>query len=147
MWKPQLLLLCFASKILAEANTLMKLQDNSSQMASRQKVPPLPFLLSSLITSRPPRKAVGGEEEEAPEEPEVDAAMPAVEKTKQVRSPQSSVTCSAPTAHVSTACRSLFLRLSRRCHRRSTAKRPVTTFASWRAPARCAFMFDGMRTS
>ena len=26
-------------------------------MQNRQKVPPLPFLLSSLITSRPPRKA------------------------------------------------------------------------------------------
>ena len=82
VWKPQLLLLCFASKILTEANSLLNLQvrtagvgfarnrpqlptayaalakqDNSArQMASRQKVPPLPFLLSSLITSRPPRK-------------------------------------------------------------------------------------------
>lgn len=57
VWIPQLLLLCFASKILTEANVLLNLQDNSArQAASRQKVPPLPFLLSSLITSRPPRK-------------------------------------------------------------------------------------------
>ena len=57
VWKPQLLLLCFASKILTEANALLNLQDsNARQMGSRQKLPPLPFLLSSLITSRPPRK-------------------------------------------------------------------------------------------
>ena len=52
-----MLLLCFASKILTEANALLNLQDsNARQMGSRQKLPPLPFLLSSLITSRPPRK-------------------------------------------------------------------------------------------
>ena len=65
VWKPQLLLLCFASKILTEANALLNLQaDQKAAQASRagmmgqQKVPPLPFLLSSLITTRKPRRLV-----------------------------------------------------------------------------------------
>eukprot|EP01018_Ginkgo_biloba_P029651 Gb_20310 [translate_table: standard] len=54
IWKPQLLLLCFASKILAEANALLKLQDSTPGKAfgTRPRVPPLPFLLSSLLQSR-----------------------------------------------------------------------------------------------
>jgi len=55
IWKPQLLLLCFASKILAEANSLLKLQDTSTPgrpFGQRPRVPPLPFLLSSLLQSR-----------------------------------------------------------------------------------------------
>ncbi|KAL8553023.1 hypothetical protein ACS0TY_001632 [Phlomoides rotata] len=55
IWKPHLLLLSFASKILAEANTLLKLQDTppGRPFAPRTKSPPLPFLLSSLLQSRP----------------------------------------------------------------------------------------------
>lgn len=55
VWKPHLLLLSFASKILAEANTLLKLQDSppGKPSAARTKAPPLPFLLSSLLQSRP----------------------------------------------------------------------------------------------
>ncbi|XVF67894.1 hypothetical protein PTKIN_Ptkin10aG0158700 [Pterospermum kingtungense] len=55
VWKPHLLLLSFASKILAEANTLLKLQDTSpgKPFATRTRTPPLPFLLSSLLQSRP----------------------------------------------------------------------------------------------
>ncbi|CAN6288854.1 unnamed protein product [Urochloa humidicola] len=57
VWKPQLLLLCFASKILAEANVLLKLQDsNPVGRLSRTRIPPLPFLLSSLLQSRAPLK-------------------------------------------------------------------------------------------
>ncbi|THU56175.1 hypothetical protein C4D60_Mb11t14480 [Musa balbisiana] len=58
VWKPQLLLLSFASKILAEANMLLKLQDGppGKTFGSRPRVPPLPFLLSSLLQSRPPPK-------------------------------------------------------------------------------------------
>ncbi|RWW84830.1 hypothetical protein BHE74_00006541 [Ensete ventricosum] len=58
VWKPQLLLLSFASKILAEANMLLKLQDGppGKTFGSRLRVPPLPFLLSSLLQSRPPPK-------------------------------------------------------------------------------------------
>ncbi|OVA19652.1 AIG1 [Macleaya cordata] len=54
VWKPHLLLLSFASKILAEANTLLKLQDSppGKPFATRSRVPPLPFLLSSLLQSR-----------------------------------------------------------------------------------------------
>ncbi|KAI5647867.1 hypothetical protein M9H77_33872 [Catharanthus roseus] len=58
VWKPHLLLLSFASKILAEANTLLKLQDSppGKPFVSRTRSPPLPFLLSSLLQSRPPVK-------------------------------------------------------------------------------------------
>ncbi|KAJ3702075.1 hypothetical protein LUZ61_005780 [Rhynchospora tenuis] len=56
-WRQQLLLLCYSSKILSEANELLKLQDNSSSAASklfgfRFRPPPLPFLLSSLLQTR-----------------------------------------------------------------------------------------------
>ncbi|XP_022763076.1 translocase of chloroplast 120, chloroplastic-like [Durio zibethinus] len=55
VWKPHLLLLSFASKMLAEANTLLKLQDTppGKPFATRTRTPPLPFLLSSLLQSRP----------------------------------------------------------------------------------------------
>ncbi|KAB5541561.1 hypothetical protein DKX38_014535 [Salix brachista] len=55
VWKPQLLLLSFASKILAEANTVLKVQDSPAkkQFATRSRAPPLPYLLSSLLRSRP----------------------------------------------------------------------------------------------
>ncbi|XP_062201401.1 translocase of chloroplast 101, chloroplastic-like [Phragmites australis] len=56
VWKPQLLLLCFASKVLAEANMLLKLQDSPIGKPSRTRIAPLPFLLSSLLQSRPPLK-------------------------------------------------------------------------------------------
>ncbi|KAL6906436.1 hypothetical protein ACP4OV_004037 [Aristida adscensionis] len=56
VWKPQLLLLCFASKVLAEANVLLKLQDSPTGRPSRTRIPPLPFLLSSLLQSRAPVK-------------------------------------------------------------------------------------------
>ncbi|CAM6091773.1 unnamed protein product [Calypogeia fissa] len=73
VWKPQLLLLCFASKILAEANSLLKLQDNSpgKPFGQRSRVPPLPFLLSSLLQSRTPLKLPDeqvGDEDESDEE-------------------------------------------------------------------------------
>ncbi|XP_010530784.1 PREDICTED: translocase of chloroplast 120, chloroplastic-like [Tarenaya hassleriana] len=70
VWKPHLLLLSFASKILAEANALLKLQDNmpGRPFATRSKAPPLPFLLSSLLQSRPqvklPDDQYGDEEAE-----------------------------------------------------------------------------------
>ncbi|XP_049935685.1 translocase of chloroplast 101, chloroplastic-like isoform X1 [Nymphaea colorata] len=55
VWKPHLLLLSFASKILSEANALLKLQTNppGKPFRVRSRVPPLPFLLSSLLQSRP----------------------------------------------------------------------------------------------
>ncbi|CAN6481355.1 unnamed protein product [Victoria cruziana] len=56
VWKPHLLLLSFASKILSEANALLKLQNNApvKPFGLRSRVPPLPFLLSTLLQSRPP---------------------------------------------------------------------------------------------
>jgi Toc86/159 family protein import component len=57
-WRQQLLLLCYSSKILSEANELLKLQDSSSSSAAsklfgfRFRSPPLPFLLSSLLQTR-----------------------------------------------------------------------------------------------
>ena len=68
VWIPQLLLLCFASKILTEANGLLNLQEQNAKAAkaaaAQQKVPPLPFLLSSLITSRKPLKLQGDDDGE-----------------------------------------------------------------------------------
>ncbi|CAL5205695.1 unnamed protein product [Lathyrus oleraceus] len=58
IWKPHLLLLSFASKVLAEANALLKLQDSPPEKhyTARTRGPPLPYLLSSLLQSRPPLK-------------------------------------------------------------------------------------------
>ncbi|CAJ1933755.1 unnamed protein product [Sphenostylis stenocarpa] len=58
VWKPHLLLLSFASKILAEANALLKLQDSppGKPYIARARSPPLPFLLSTLLQSRPQLK-------------------------------------------------------------------------------------------
>ncbi|KAK0582830.1 hypothetical protein LWI29_030013 [Acer saccharum] len=69
VWKPHLLLLSFASKILAEANTLLKLQDSppGKPFTTRSRAPPLPFLLSSLLQSRPqvklPEEQFGDEDD------------------------------------------------------------------------------------
>ncbi|KAL3676325.1 hypothetical protein R1sor_026273 [Riccia sorocarpa] len=78
VWKPQLLLLCFASKILAEANSLLKLQDNTPgrPFGARPRVPPLPFLLSSLLQSRAQLKLPDeqmGDEDESDEELDEDS--------------------------------------------------------------------------
>ncbi|XP_021775723.1 translocase of chloroplast 120, chloroplastic-like [Chenopodium quinoa] len=58
VWKPHLLLLSFASKILAEANILLKLQDTppGKPFTTRSRAPPLPYLLSTLLQSRPQLK-------------------------------------------------------------------------------------------
>ncbi|CAL9095105.1 unnamed protein product [Musa acuminata var. zebrina] len=70
-WRPQMLLLCYSSKILSEANSLLKLQDPSPGKlfgGFRLRAPPLPFLLSSLMQSRPHPKLPadqGGENEDS----------------------------------------------------------------------------------
>ncbi|CAL9761506.1 unnamed protein product [Musa acuminata subsp. burmannicoides] len=53
-WRSQMLLLCYSSKILSQANSLLKLQDPSpgKLFGLRLRPPPLPFLLSSLLQSR-----------------------------------------------------------------------------------------------
>lgn len=54
-WRPQLLLLCFSMKILAEASSLSKPQDPFDQrklFGFRVRSPPLPYLLSWLLQSR-----------------------------------------------------------------------------------------------
>ncbi|KAI3824813.1 hypothetical protein L1987_06284 [Smallanthus sonchifolius] len=58
VWKPHLLLLSFASKILVEANMLLKLQDSppGKPFATRTRAPPLPYILSTLLQSRPQLK-------------------------------------------------------------------------------------------
>lgn len=59
VWKPHLLLLSFASKILVEANMLLKLQDSPPGKpfgGQRARAPPLPFILSNLLQSRPQLK-------------------------------------------------------------------------------------------
>ncbi|KAK2967088.1 hypothetical protein RJ640_029163 [Escallonia rubra] len=58
IWKPHLLLLSFASKILAEANTLLKLQDSppGKPYPSRVRAPPLHYLFSLFLQSKPQLK-------------------------------------------------------------------------------------------
>ncbi|KAK1437866.1 hypothetical protein QVD17_03666 [Tagetes erecta] len=58
VWKPHLLLLSFASKILVEANMLLKLQDSppGKTFSARTRAAPLPFILSGLLQSRPQLK-------------------------------------------------------------------------------------------
>ncbi|KAL5066511.1 hypothetical protein RYX36_028248 [Vicia faba] len=58
VWKPHLLLLSFASKVMAEANALLNLQDSPPEKhyTARTRGPPLPYLLPSLLQSRPQLK-------------------------------------------------------------------------------------------
>lgn len=54
-WRPQLLMLCYSMKILAEANSLSKPQDpydNRKLFGFRVRSPPLPYMLSSMLQSR-----------------------------------------------------------------------------------------------
>ncbi|XP_047324178.1 translocase of chloroplast 120, chloroplastic-like [Impatiens glandulifera] len=74
VWKPHLLLLSFASKILTEANALLKLQDGppGRPFTTRTRSPPLPYLLSSLLQSRPhlklPEEQFGGDDDDIEED-------------------------------------------------------------------------------
>ncbi|XP_047333909.1 translocase of chloroplast 159, chloroplastic-like isoform X2 [Impatiens glandulifera] len=55
-WRSQLLLLCFSMKMLSEANSLTKSQDpfdNRKLFGFRTRSPPLPYMLSSMLQSRP----------------------------------------------------------------------------------------------
>lgn len=74
VWKPHLLLLSFASKILAEANILLKLQDSPPGKSSvpRTRSPPIPFLLLSLLQSRPPVK-LPSEQDDGTSDDELDS--------------------------------------------------------------------------
>ncbi|KAI3819244.1 hypothetical protein L1987_13069 [Smallanthus sonchifolius] len=54
-WRPQLLMLCYSIKILAEANALTKPQDpydSRKLFGFRMRSPPLPYMLSSMLQSR-----------------------------------------------------------------------------------------------
>jgi Toc86/159 family protein import component len=54
-WRPQLLLLSYSMKILAEANSLSKPQDafdHRKLFGFRARPPPLPYMLSSMLQSR-----------------------------------------------------------------------------------------------
>ncbi|KAK8555820.1 hypothetical protein V6N13_069899 [Hibiscus sabdariffa] len=55
-WRSQLLLLCYSVKILSETSSLLKPQehfDHQKLFGFRLRPPPLPYLLSSLLQSRP----------------------------------------------------------------------------------------------
>ncbi|KAG8389475.1 hypothetical protein BUALT_Bualt02G0233200 [Buddleja alternifolia] len=66
-WRPQLLLLCYSMKILAQASSLSKPQDpfdHRKLFGFRARSPPLPYMLSSMLQSRPHPKLAsdqGGE--------------------------------------------------------------------------------------
>ncbi|CAL5224470.1 g7162 [Coccomyxa viridis] len=63
-WKSKLLLLCLSSKVLADADTLLKISANSNtgpaarlqQMLRGQRLPPIPHLLSVMVQPKQPRK-------------------------------------------------------------------------------------------
>ncbi|CAH8260738.1 unnamed protein product [Arabidopsis lyrata] len=84
VWKPHLLLLSFASKILAEANALLKLQDNipGEQFAARSKAPPLPLLLSSLLQSRPQAKLPEQQYDDEEDEDDLDESSDSDEESE-----------------------------------------------------------------
>ncbi|XP_019092559.1 PREDICTED: translocase of chloroplast 120, chloroplastic-like [Camelina sativa] len=84
VWKPHLLLLSFASKILAEANALLKLQDNISgeQFAARSKAPPLPVLLSSLLQSRSQAKLPEQQYDDEEDEDDLDESSDSDEESE-----------------------------------------------------------------
>ncbi|KAL9168496.1 hypothetical protein ABFS82_04G019200 [Erythranthe guttata] len=55
IWRPQLLLLCYSMKILSEASSLSKPQDpfdHRKLFGMRQRAPPLPYMLSSMLQTR-----------------------------------------------------------------------------------------------
>lgn len=55
-WRPQLLLLCYSMKILSEASSISKPQDpfdHRKLFGFRSRSPPLPYMLSSMLQSRP----------------------------------------------------------------------------------------------
>lgn len=55
-WRPQLLLLCYSMKILSEASSISKPQDpfdHRKLFGFRTRAPPLPYMLSSMLQSRP----------------------------------------------------------------------------------------------
>ncbi|KAK1385164.1 translocase of chloroplast 159, chloroplastic-like [Heracleum sosnowskyi] len=55
-WRPELMMLCYSMKILLEANSLSKPQelfDQRKLFGFRTRSPPLPYMLSSMLQSRP----------------------------------------------------------------------------------------------
>ena len=54
VWMSQLLLLCTATKVLGDANTMLKFHDSFQVTKTRNKLPSLPHLLSSIIHPRHP---------------------------------------------------------------------------------------------
>jgi Toc86/159 family protein import component len=69
VWEPQLLLLSFSSKILGEANALLKLEDSTPyNRAFSRRAPPLPYFLSTLLQSKAsvklPQEEQFGDEDE-----------------------------------------------------------------------------------
>lgn len=52
VWMSQLLLLCTATKILGDANTILRFQDSFQVTKTRTRLPSLPHLLSSILHPR-----------------------------------------------------------------------------------------------
>jgi hypothetical protein len=90
-WRRQLLMLCFTTKVLNEANNLLKPGDAGGRGGAARmmnpymgmKVPPLGWLLSRLVDFRGPRKPPE-DEREIKQDDELDA-MPPAEKAAALR--------------------------------------------------------------
>ncbi|XP_002969578.2 translocase of chloroplast 120, chloroplastic [Selaginella moellendorffii] len=54
VWRPELLLLCFSARILAEANTYLKLPESMplTRLCERRSGSPMPVLLASMLQAR-----------------------------------------------------------------------------------------------
>ncbi|XP_051141664.1 translocase of chloroplast 159, chloroplastic-like [Andrographis paniculata] len=63
-WRPQLLLLCYSMKILSEASNVAKQQEDTFDprrlFGFRARSPPLPYMLSTMLMSRPHPKLPDG---------------------------------------------------------------------------------------
>ncbi|KAK1288503.1 hypothetical protein QJS10_CPB19g01898 [Acorus calamus] len=63
VWKSQFLLLCIVTKVLGDANILLKFQDTFQAKQHRTRSPSLPHLLSSLLKPRSFPASVASDEE------------------------------------------------------------------------------------
>ncbi|CAL8463774.1 g3308 [Coccomyxa elongata] len=86
-WKQQMLLLCLSSKILSDADNLLKISATNTGPASRlqqmlrgQRLPPIPHLLSVMVQPKQPRK-YPEEERDIMREDEI-AALPTEEERR-----------------------------------------------------------------
>jgi hypothetical protein len=90
-WKQQLLLLCLSSKILSDADSLLKISASSTGPSMRlqnmlrgQRLPPIPHLLSIMVQPKQPRR-YPEDERDIMREDEIAALPTEEERRREVR--------------------------------------------------------------